>query len=145
MEERNYSKYKLVNLLPLGITLLINSLLYCHTKRHCVFLLIFFFQRLANQRCNAYLCTIATGLLHFQVQFLREKYKNLDIEVDGGVGPKTIQQCADVCLSNFPSDCLLLCVCVLLAVVYQRYKKKKVVGGVGSETISVQMFVCRSV
>ena len=106
----------------------------------------FFFQRLANQRCNAYLCTIATGLLHFQVQFLREKYKNLDIEVDGGVGPKTIQQCADVCLSNFPSDCLLLCVCVLLAVVYQRYKKKKkVVGGVGSETISVQMFVCRSV
>ncbi|KAK7092266.1 ribulose-phosphate 3-epimerase-like [Littorina saxatilis] len=31
-----------------------------------------------------------------KVQVLREKYKNLDIEVDGGVGPKTIQQCADV-------------------------------------------------
>ncbi|KAK6182114.1 hypothetical protein SNE40_009872 [Patella caerulea] len=31
-----------------------------------------------------------------KVQFLREKYKNLDIEVDGGVGPSTIQQCADV-------------------------------------------------
>ncbi|KAL8571019.1 hypothetical protein ACOMHN_037879 [Nucella lapillus] len=31
-----------------------------------------------------------------KVKFLREKYKDLDIEVDGGVGPKTIQQCADV-------------------------------------------------
>ena len=42
----------------------------------------------------------------FQVQFLREKYKNLDIEVDGGVGPKTIQQCADVGLSVCRSVCL---------------------------------------
>lgn len=32
----------------------------------------------------------------FQVQFLRDRYRNLDIEVDGGVGPSTIQQCADV-------------------------------------------------
>ncbi|XP_076456120.1 ribulose-phosphate 3-epimerase-like [Babylonia areolata] len=31
-----------------------------------------------------------------KVKHLREKYKNLDIEVDGGVGPKTIQQCAEV-------------------------------------------------
>ncbi|ESP03050.1 hypothetical protein LOTGIDRAFT_230485 [Lottia gigantea] len=30
-----------------------------------------------------------------KVETLREKYKNLDIEVDGGVGPDTIQQCAD--------------------------------------------------
>ncbi|PVD37147.1 hypothetical protein C0Q70_04142 [Pomacea canaliculata] len=30
-----------------------------------------------------------------KVQFLRDRYRNLDIEVDGGVGPSTIQQCAD--------------------------------------------------
>ncbi|KAK3787689.1 hypothetical protein RRG08_031918 [Elysia crispata] len=30
-----------------------------------------------------------------KVEFLRNKYKTLDIGVDGGVGPNTIQQCAD--------------------------------------------------
>jgi len=31
-----------------------------------------------------------------KIQFLREKFLNLDIGVDGGVGPNTIQQVADV-------------------------------------------------
>ncbi|KAI8778318.1 ribulose-phosphate 3-epimerase [Biomphalaria glabrata] len=31
-----------------------------------------------------------------KIEFLRQKYKHLDIGVDGGVGPKTIQECADV-------------------------------------------------
>ena len=31
-----------------------------------------------------------------KVQFLRQKYKELDIEVDGGVSPKTIHSCAEV-------------------------------------------------
>nr|KAG5695122.1 hypothetical protein BaRGS_017221 [Batillaria attramentaria] len=31
-----------------------------------------------------------------KVKYLRDRYKQLDIEVDGGVGPKTIQQCAEV-------------------------------------------------
>ncbi|CAL1525897.1 unnamed protein product [Lymnaea stagnalis] len=30
-----------------------------------------------------------------KIQFLREKFINLDIGVDGGVGPSTIQECAD--------------------------------------------------
>ncbi|GFO11419.1 ribulose-phosphate 3-epimerase [Plakobranchus ocellatus] len=30
-----------------------------------------------------------------KVEFLRNKYKSLDIGVDGGVGPNTIQECAD--------------------------------------------------
>ncbi|XP_048236462.1 ribulose-phosphate 3-epimerase-like [Haliotis rufescens] len=30
-----------------------------------------------------------------KVQFLRDKYRSMDIEVDGGVGPSTIQQCAE--------------------------------------------------
>ncbi|XP_067686679.1 ribulose-phosphate 3-epimerase-like [Haliotis asinina] len=30
-----------------------------------------------------------------KVQFLREKSRSLDIEVDGGVGPSTVQQCAE--------------------------------------------------
>ncbi|GFR99260.1 ribulose-phosphate 3-epimerase [Elysia marginata] len=30
-----------------------------------------------------------------KVEFLRNNYKTLDIGVDGGVGPNTIQQCAD--------------------------------------------------
>jgi len=29
-----------------------------------------------------------------KVEWLRENYPNLDIEVDGGVGPKTIECCA---------------------------------------------------
>ena len=32
----------------------------------------------------------------FEVSELREKYPTLDIEVDGGVGPATIDQCAQV-------------------------------------------------
>lgn len=31
-----------------------------------------------------------------KVKWLRENYPNLDIEVDGGVGPETIDQCAKV-------------------------------------------------
>ena len=31
-----------------------------------------------------------------KVSHLRQKYPNLDIEVDGGVGPKTIEKCAEV-------------------------------------------------
>lgn len=31
-----------------------------------------------------------------QIQYLREHFGQIDIEVDGGVGPSTIQQCADV-------------------------------------------------
>ncbi|XP_005091964.2 ribulose-phosphate 3-epimerase [Aplysia californica] len=30
-----------------------------------------------------------------KIEFLREKFQTLDIGIDGGVGPKTIQQCAD--------------------------------------------------
>ena len=30
-----------------------------------------------------------------KVQFLRDNFPLLDIEVDGGVGPKTIQTCAE--------------------------------------------------
>ena len=30
-----------------------------------------------------------------KVQTLRQKYSQLDIEVDGGVGPNTIDHCAD--------------------------------------------------
>lgn len=31
-----------------------------------------------------------------QISFLRERYTDLEIEVDGGVSPSTIQHCADV-------------------------------------------------
>lgn len=31
-----------------------------------------------------------------KVKYLRENYPSLDIEVDGGVGPETIHQCAEV-------------------------------------------------
>jgi ribulose-phosphate 3-epimerase len=34
-----------------------------------------------------------------KVQWLRKNYPDLDIEVDGGVGPATIQACAEVCSS----------------------------------------------
>ena len=42
-----------------------------------------------------------------KVQWLRQNYPDLDIEVDGGVGPSTIQACAEVCgiklvLKSFP-------------------------------------------
>lgn len=33
-----------------------------------------------------------------KVQWLRQNYPDLDIEVDGGVGPTTIQACAEVCI-----------------------------------------------
>jgi hypothetical protein len=33
-----------------------------------------------------------------QVRYLRERCRELDIEVDGGVGLSTIQACADVCI-----------------------------------------------
>lgn len=32
-----------------------------------------------------------------KVEYLRKKYRELDIEVDGGVSPSTIDQCANVC------------------------------------------------
>ena len=38
-----------------------------------------------------------------QVQFLREKFSSLDIEVDGGLSPSTIDTAAQVCV----------CVCVV--------------------------------
>lgn len=33
-----------------------------------------------------------------KVSWLRKNYPTLDIEVDGGVGPKTIDACAKVCI-----------------------------------------------
>ena len=33
-----------------------------------------------------------------KVEFLRKNYPNLNIEVDGGVGPSTIDVCAQVCV-----------------------------------------------
>lgn len=32
-----------------------------------------------------------------KVKYLREKFPDMDIEVDGGVGPSTIDACAQVC------------------------------------------------
>ena len=32
-----------------------------------------------------------------KVRFLRQRYPGLNIEVDGGVGPATIDECAQVC------------------------------------------------
>ena len=40
--------------------------------------------------------------LYMQVQFLRKKFSSLDIEVDGGLSPSTIDTAAQVCV----------CVCV---------------------------------
>ena len=37
-------------------------------------------------------------LLFMQVQFLREKFTSLDIEVDGGLSPSTIDTAAQVCV-----------------------------------------------
>ena len=37
-------------------------------------------------------------LLCMQVQFLREKFTSLDIEVDGGLSPSTIDTAAQVCV-----------------------------------------------
>ena len=36
-----------------------------------------------------------------QIQYLREHFGNVDIEVDGGVNRSTIQQCAEVRLEDF--------------------------------------------
>jgi ribulose-phosphate 3-epimerase len=33
-----------------------------------------------------------------KVHWLRDNYPDLDIEVDGGVGPATIEACAEVCI-----------------------------------------------
>ena len=41
-------------------------------------------------------CTCHFFSTTFQVQFLREHFSGVDIEVDGGVGPSTIQACAEV-------------------------------------------------
>ena len=37
-----------------------------------------------------------SGCVHMQVQFLREKFPSLDIEVDGGVSLATIDTAAQV-------------------------------------------------
>lgn len=44
-----------------------------------------------------------------KVKWLRDHYPNLDIEVDGGVGPETIRQCAQVCylLTNIIKQSLM--------------------------------------
>ena len=39
------------------------------------------------------------------MQFLREKFTGLDIEVDGGLSPSTIETAAQVCV------CVCVCVC----------------------------------
>lgn len=44
-----------------------------------------------------------------KVEFLRSKYKALDIGVDGGVGPNTIQQCADAGANLIVSGSALIC------------------------------------
>lgn len=38
-----------------------------------------------------------------KVSWLRKNYPTLDIEVDGGVGPRTIDTCAKVCNLNIVS------------------------------------------
>ena len=40
--------------------------------------------------------TYISSIALFQVAYLRERYPVLDIEVDGGVGPSSIQACAEV-------------------------------------------------
>lgn len=35
-----------------------------------------------------------------KVKWLRENYPGMDIEVDGGVGPSTIQACAEVTITR---------------------------------------------
>lgn len=47
-----------------------------------------------------------------KVQWLREHYPDLNIEVDGGVGPSTIDACAHVNTSNIPRIYIfLICFC----------------------------------
>ena len=45
-----------------------------------------------------------------KVRELRERFPNKDIEVDGGVGPKTIDVCADAgpLLRIVPESCILM-------------------------------------
>ena len=38
--------------------------------------------------------------LYMQVQFLREKFSSLDIEVDGGLSPSTTDTAAQVCVEE---------------------------------------------
>lgn len=40
--------------------------------------------------------TSITRQFSVQIQTLRQKFRDLDIEVDGGVGQATIQSCAEV-------------------------------------------------
>ena len=51
-------------------------------------------------------------LLCMQVQFLREKFSGLDIEVDGGLSPSTIDTAAKVCVCVHVCACVCVCVCV---------------------------------
>ena len=41
-----------------------------------------------------------------KVEYLRKNFPNLDIEVDGGVGPSTVEVCAQV--NDIPQTCLLV-------------------------------------
>ncbi|KAL3836423.1 hypothetical protein ACJMK2_021856 [Sinanodonta woodiana] len=43
-----------------------------------------------------------------KVQFLREHFPDIDIEVDGGVGPSTIQECAEAGANMFVSGSAVL-------------------------------------
>ena len=54
-------------------------------------------------RCSP-LVTVVYFSEKFQVQFLREHFGDVDIEVDGGVGPSTIQACAEVLQSSVPFE-----------------------------------------
>ena len=45
-------------------------------------------------------------LLCMQVQFLREKFSSLDIEVDGGLSPSTIDTGAQVCVCACVHTCV---------------------------------------
>ena len=49
-------------------------------------------------------------LLCMQVQFLHEKFTGLDIEVDSGLSPCTIDTAAQVCV--YGCVCACVCVCV---------------------------------
>ena len=55
-------------------------------------------------------------LLCMQVQFLREKFSSLDIEVDGGVSPSTIDTAAQVCVYGCVCACVCVCACMCACV-----------------------------
>ena len=60
-------------------------------------------------------------LLCMQVQFLCEKFSSLDIEVDGGLSPSTVDTAAQVCV------CVCVCVCSLACQTHFRIKGKGLV------------------